>query len=184
MTFLQQQQKFNSKTLYFSTKKILPTTSRYPDLWIIGSVLIWHIYQPLSVSWTLLKTQFEEKNHVIFSSKEIISQNSHMYYRHTSISYRLQLLVGLVKALNIQHIKVLPEEKNGKTSTIFFIIRCSKTHTHTHTQGRRSSRSCVTLRSDVTCLTSRLLVRKISPFCFNSALRYLTILTFSFSNGY
>ena len=31
----------------------LPTTSKYPERCLIGSVLIWHIYQPRSLGWTL-----------------------------------------------------------------------------------------------------------------------------------
>lgn len=31
----------------------LPTTSKYPERCLIGSVLIWHMYQPLSVDCTL-----------------------------------------------------------------------------------------------------------------------------------
>ncbi len=31
----------------------LPTTSRYPERWTMGSVLIWHMYQPRSISCTL-----------------------------------------------------------------------------------------------------------------------------------
>ena len=31
----------------------LPTTSKYPERCLIGSVLIWHIYHPRSLGWTL-----------------------------------------------------------------------------------------------------------------------------------
>ena len=34
---------------------ILPTTFKYPLSLLMGSVLIWHIYHPLSDSWTLFK---------------------------------------------------------------------------------------------------------------------------------
>ena len=39
---------------YFKNYAIFsPTTSRYPDLWIMGSVLIWHMYHPRSLSCAL-----------------------------------------------------------------------------------------------------------------------------------
>jgi hypothetical protein len=43
-----------------------PTTSKNPDRCTIGSVLIWHMYQPRSDGWTLWMC----RNHWLFEGRE------------------------------------------------------------------------------------------------------------------